>query len=203
MAGLPELQAKRLIAYRKKGGLFQIKEDLKKLYGLTDSVYALLEPHIQITLEKRLQRDDPEADNPVTREFIPIIYFDLNTATADQLQEINGIGPVLSERIVKYRQLLGGFHDFTQLNEVYGLKPEVVKEVVKHATLTVNVNQLTLNSLDSINALTRHPYIDYSLARAIMNYRKVHGNYTDLTQLKNIKVLDDSLYHKLAPYLSL
>ncbi len=202
-AGVPSLQAKRLISYRNKGGLFRAKEDLKKLYGLTDSVYARLEPHILITLQERMKPDDPKINDPVAREFIPVIQFDLNEATADELQKIRGIGPVLSERIVKYRDMLGGFHDFTQLNEVYGLKPDVVGKIVEQATLNGSIEKLTLNQTDSLKQLAKHPYINYNLARAILNYRKVHGDYSDLSELKNIKVLDDSLYHKLAPYLSL
>ena len=51
---------------------------------------------------------------------------DLNTASAEDLQRVRGIGPTLSERIVKFRTRLGGFSENDQLKEVYGLTEEIV-----------------------------------------------------------------------------
>lgn len=46
---------------------------------------------------------------------------DLNVATAEQLQELPGIGPVLSERIVEYRIEHGGFGSIAELKDVSGI----------------------------------------------------------------------------------
>ncbi|MEO9474297.1 MAG: helix-hairpin-helix domain-containing protein [Cyclobacteriaceae bacterium] len=126
---------------------------------------------------------------------------DLNRATATQLQKIKGIGPVLSERIVKYRDYLGGFASYDQIREVYGLKPEVVEKLSEITFVEGDIISIELNT-DSIKLLAAHPYIDYKLARSIINYRKVHGNYTAPEELLSLKLMTDSLYQKLYPYIS-
>lgn len=50
---------------------------------------------------------------------------EINEATAKMLQQFYGIGPVLSQRIIAMRNQLGGFFIKIQLNDVWGLKPEV------------------------------------------------------------------------------
>src|SRR5690606_31569388 len=69
---------------------------------------------------------------------------DLNKATADELQQVKGIGPAYSERIVKYRDLLGGFIDQDQLNEVYGLKEETIEELNKYFSIQSPVQRFNI-----------------------------------------------------------
>ena len=44
--GLKPWQAKNMLKYRAKGGRYRKAEDLKKLYGMTDSMYQALTPYI-------------------------------------------------------------------------------------------------------------------------------------------------------------
>jgi len=45
----------------------------------------------------------------------------LSTATAEQLDEIDGIGPTLAGRIIEYRDAHGGFRSLTELGQVDGI----------------------------------------------------------------------------------
>lgn len=129
-----------------------------------------------------------------------IFIKDLNEATSEELQIVRGIGPAYSTRIIKYRELLGGFADTTQLTEVYGLTPEIVHEVLKEFQIITPVASINLNT-DSIKVLARHPYISYDLARLIINYRKEHGDFTTAADLKKIKAVDEPTFLRLKPYL--
>ena len=59
------------------------------------------------------------AENPATHSVVQTIH--LNQATAEQLQELPGVGPALSERIVLYRTEHGPFKSVEQLTEVRGV----------------------------------------------------------------------------------
>ena len=129
-----------------------------------------------------------------------IIIQDLNVATADALQIVKGIGPAYAERILKYRDLLGGFTGSDQLSEVYGLKPETIERLLNHFQIQSKAIAIPINS-DSIKHLARHPYISYDLARIIINYRKEHGDIQTADDLKKIKAIDEHTFLRLRPYL--
>ena len=59
---------------------------------------------------------------------------DINTATAEDLVNIPGIGPGLAKRILEYRATHGGFHSLQQLKEIPGIgvkKYEVISTHMK------------------------------------------------------------------------
>lgn len=197
-AGLPHWMADRIVKYRSAGGQFREAEDLKKLYGMTEDMYARVAPLVRIVhdLEPR-QEQRAEEESKEVQPTGPL--FELNSATAEELTQIRGIGAVLSARIVEYRERLGGYYSYDQLLEVYGLKPEVIALLQEQSTLDSTRTFFNFNA-DSIKHLSRHPYIDWSLAKVIFNYRQVHGDFTRPEELKNIHILSDSLYQKLRPY---
>lgn len=123
----------------------------------------------------------------------------LNKAEAGTLQQINGIGPVLSKRIVKFRESLGGFYSAHQLYEVYGLDSSVATRLIKQAAKTqlppttkVDVKKASFKQLLS------HPYINYEQTKVICNMR-------DTCTLKNVHQLhavDTTINaNQLQPYL--
>lgn len=133
----------------------------------------------------------------------PVAKSDLNSATAEHLQELPGIGPVLSDRIVRFRDRLGGFHDIRQLYEVYGLDSSVVDRVTSRFEVASAHRKTIFINTDSLNWLTRHPYLGYKYGKRIFYYRKTHGDFTSPEQLLAIKDFGDSLYHKIYPYISI
>lgn len=193
--GVPELLAKRMTLYREKGGRFRKPEDISKIYGMTPELTNRLLPHVRIANET-----SPAYSQIYSYPPEKIHTFELNTVAAEELQLIRGIGPYLSTSIVKYRDRLGGFHSYDQLKEIKGLKEEIIAEIQNRSSLVVNITPLDINS-DSLKVLLRHPYLDYNMARIIINYRKVHGNFERPEDLRSIKVMSDSLYQKLVPYL--
>jgi DNA uptake protein ComE-like DNA-binding protein len=216
--GLPKYLAERIIKYRGKGGKFRTKGDVQKIYGFPEELYARLHPHI--LLPDSLQRHAPGRSYP-RKEFAFAQYdksaekkpfdkkpfhvepFDINRADTLQLASVRGIGPSLSRRIARYRDLLGGFSGKHQLYEVYGLDSTVVEELLRKGFLgevtgirKLRINQATEQELDA------HPYVSPRLAKIIVAYRVQHGNFGSAEDLKPIKILDEATLRKLSPYLS-
>jgi competence protein ComEA len=63
----------------------------------------------------------PGAVGPASTAASPEVKPSLGTATVEQLDEIDGIGPTLAERIVEYRTENGGFGSLDELQEVDGI----------------------------------------------------------------------------------
>ncbi|MBS3809147.1 MAG: helix-hairpin-helix domain-containing protein [Desulfobacterales bacterium] len=53
----------------------------------------------------------------------------INTATAKQLTALKGIGPVISQRIVDYRNENGSFSSGKDLQQVKGVGPETMESL--------------------------------------------------------------------------
>lgn len=192
--GLSKKQVSQIINYRSKGGYFHQKEDFKKIYAITTEDYKALESYIQI---------DSKKESVDTLNKKKNIFININQASAKELTAIRGIGEKRSATIVKYRDLLGGFYHVNQLKEVYGMDAKVVDDNLAHLKVSeqpklvmLNINTLT------IKELSEHPYISYNKARIIVNYRKVHGLFTHVNEIKTNNLLEDKDYSKIAPYLS-
>jgi competence protein ComEA len=54
---------------------------------------------------------------------------DLNTADADSLARIRGIGPALANRIVAAREERGGFRSVSDLDDVDGIGPKLLERI--------------------------------------------------------------------------
>ncbi len=205
--GLPEFIAKRIIKYRNNGGRFRIKSDLIKIYGFTDNDYKRLENYINLpTKMPYLVEKKKEAAKATIEKVKPIedVKLDINLADTIFLQEIKGVGSILSNRIIKFRDKLGGFVSLEQLDEVFGLPSEVAIQIKAkfYVENGFKPNQLNINLADS-ETFKAHPYISWKIGEAIVNYRKLHGKYETIDQLKSIHLISNETFQNLKPYLSL
>ncbi|MEM9416919.1 MAG: helix-hairpin-helix domain-containing protein [Bacteroidota bacterium] len=168
-----------------------------------DEDIALLEDMLK-QLEAQRQSAKPRPAKPTQRSRRPPKpqRFDINTANATQLRTIKGIGEILSARIVKFRDKLGGFVQLDQYEEVYGLQPEVVDRLKRRAYISLNFRPqcLDINTVD-IQTLAAHPYLTYQQARAIVRYREQHGLFPHLEALKDLVLKDSTMLEKIRPYL--
>ena len=131
------------------------------------------------------------------------VCVDMNTADTNQWKSLNGIGSKRANTIVKYRKLLGGFVSKNQLSEVYGLSDSLVEEIKLKLMLdSSKLNKININNA-SKKELASHPYISWNLANAILNYKIQHGYYDSLSKIKQIHLVNDDLYRKIVPYISL
>jgi DNA uptake protein ComE-like DNA-binding protein len=128
---------------------------------------------------------------------------DINRADSLQLLPLPGIGPVFAARIVKYRNLLGGFTQADQLLEVYGMNINTLEMIIDRIVLdTTLIVKLDLNRA-SFGELLRHPYLEYEDVKSLVNYRDFKGIIQSLGELKENFILPDSLLQKVMPYFCL
>lgn len=200
--GLSDRKIQVILNYRNKGGKFYEKEDLKKIYSLSENDYRRLEPYIRIRHEEASERRttgyNPSAPTAKKREALLV---EINSADTSQLKRLKGIGTVLSARIVKFREALGGFFSVSQLKEVYGMPQETVDANAPFLTVdTILLRRIPVNEADEMR-LSKHPYISRKQAQTIVNYRKQHGPFRSIEDLYEIKSFDPDFLRKIEPYL--
>jgi competence protein ComEA len=128
---------------------------------------------------------------------------DINSADSAAWVALPGVGPTLASRIIQFRNKLGAFHNLNQLTEVYGFKEDLLFDLKERILLNeVSGYQFNLNQV-SYEELSKHPYFKYKLSKAIVNYRKQHGNFSKLSDLRDIKLINDSIFELINPYLKL
>ena len=120
----------------------------------------------------------------------------LNTADTTALKTIPGIGPYYARKIVQYGQRLGGYVNVDQLDEIEDFPSEAKSFLV---VCDAHPQKLNLNKL-SLNELKRHPYINYFMARAITDYRRLHGPLHSLNDLRLSRDFPQEVIERLEPY---
>ncbi|MBP5327110.1 MAG: helix-hairpin-helix domain-containing protein [Bacteroidales bacterium] len=125
---------------------------------------------------------------------------DINSADTAMLRSLYGIGPVLSQRIVKYRDLLGGFVRKEQLLEVYGLTNECYSGISERITVNAANKKIKINEA-TVQELKKHPYIDYYQAKAIVDYRNSGHHIENMQDLLLINLIDETTVTKLQGYI--
>ena len=117
---------------------------------------------------------------------------------------LNGIGPAFASRIIRYREKLGGFYSKDQLKEVYGITDSLYQNLIPFIDIENNIpfRFIHLNT-DTFGNLSSHPYIRGKIASLICNYRKQHKSFTSIEELKQLPLITEENFLKLAPYLKL
>ena len=201
--GFKPWQAKNILKYRAAGGRYRQAEDLKKLYGMTDSMYQALTPYIYIAREEldSTRVDSLRIDSLPKWQEKKDTVLNLRTADTTELKLIHGIGSYRAKQIVRYRQALGGFTRVEQLLEVNGLL-DAGDSLLTHFMLdSVIVEPIYINSVTT-QRLAQHPYLRFEQAKAIYELRRKKVRLTSTTDLEQLDCLDTTTINKLAPYLN-
>lgn len=218
--GLHPWQVRNIYRYRAKGGVYRKKEDFARLYGLTVKDYRRLEPYIRIsedylpasTLVGNARRTSfssgtsfPSSTSNYKKDSLryPVKIREgehvvLNTADTSMLRKVPGIGAYYAKEIVRYGKWLGGYVHVSQLDEIDNFP----KEAKKYFVITdPHPQKLSINKL-TLQQLRRHPYINYYQAKAIVDYRRLHGDIKSLRDLRFSSDFTDEDIRRLEPYIA-
>lgn len=216
--GLAPWQVRSIYRYRAKGGIYRRPEDFARLYGLTRKQYRELRPYIRISSDYLPAADyyTPPIENnsnypldstrtrgahtsyAAKHKLRPGEHIAINTADTTQLQKIPGIGSGYARMIVYYRERLGGFVSAKQVLESGPVPESALQYITVDAS---RVRKLNVNKL-SLNQLRRHPYINFYQAKAICDYRRLHGPLHSLEELRFSPDFPPAQIERLQPYVT-
>lgn len=186
--GMSVAEIDRLLAFRKTGRYVNSAREFQKVTGVSDSLLARLSPFFRFPewVKHRHVPGSFKNDAPVEKHQQKPL--DINTATQEDLMKVYGIGPALSERILKLREKFGAFVSIDQLELVWGLRPEALAEVKKAfivgpapAVKKVRINEATFREI------MQTPYFNYNLTKEVMVYRSMHSGIKNAEDLANVE----------------
>ncbi len=210
--GLSERQAGAIHAYERAGGRFRSKRDLARMRVVDTTLFARWRPYIQLpdSLAPRGAWPDHLADKGPGDETWPsrttrtLSTLELNSADSTALVAVPGIGPAFAKGLLKYRDKLGGYRSLDQLEEVYVLrdKPDAVARLRERLVVdSLMVHRIPVNTA-TVEELAAHPYAGWKVAKALVAYRGQHGPFREVAAIKGCALVTDSVFRKLAPYLT-
>ena len=190
-------QAHNLLQYRRKGGKIQNKEKLLKIYGIDSVLYAKIEPYIVIPVV--------EKDTAVKKiEYIAAkkdTILELNSCDTTALQLLRGIRSATAKKIVRHRRELGGYMRVEQLKEFDDLSYLADSTLLCFTVDTSLITPIPVNHTP-LKYLVNHPYINYTQAEELYNFRRSEVKLKNIDQLRKLKSFSAEDIEKLRPYLS-
>lgn len=210
MLGLHERTIRTIMNYRLKGGRFRQPEDLLKIWGLSAADAKRLIPYVRFKNTQKSTSTDWYSFNAASNQSEKITnlprrvrQMDINAAKAADWESLPGIGPVLSKRIIRFREKMGGFREMTQLRQTYGISDSLFSSI--EPFLTCKVNAALTPVKDSMPDLNKAGLpelirvgINYEVAKAIITYRKTYGPFAAIEDLRKIIFINEELYKELS-----
>ena len=189
--GMSVEEIDRLLEFRKQNKYVNSAKEFQDVTQISDSLLKVLSPLFKFpdwVQNKKDFKAEKKEYTQKTFEKEKITLTDINQATQEDLIKVYGIGEALSSRILKQKEILGGFVSMEQLADVWGLSPEVIAELNTHFkdVMPSNFKKIPENDA-SLKELSQFSYFKYTLAKQIVTYRSMNGNFNNIEDLSKIK----------------
>src|SRR6187402_781758 len=204
--GMSVQEIDRLLAFRKENKYVNSAKEFQEVTKVSDSLLNLIAPFFKFPDWVNRKKDFTENKYSQNSAFIKkekIVLIDINQATQEDLIKINGVGEVISLRILTQKEKLGGFVSMEQLKDVWGLSPEVILNLNTHFVISKlpNLNKIDVNNA-SLKELSQFFYFKYDLARQIVKWRSMNGEFKSIDDLIKINGFPAEKANFIALYLS-
>ncbi|MFC5979575.1 ComEA family DNA-binding protein [Flavobacterium salmonis] len=190
--GMSIQEIDRLFAFRKENKYVNSAKEFQEVTKISDSLLNAISPYFKFPNWVQNKKTTKTYDNEYVHKSFSkkekFTILDINQATQDDFMKINGIGEALSSRILKQKESLEAFVSMEQINDVWGLSPEIVLELKKYFRVSSfpKIKKIPVNDA-SLKELSQFPYFRYTLAKQIVTYRSMNGNIKNIEDLINIK----------------
>lgn len=192
----------RLKAFRASGKWINSTADFQQVTGIEDSLLQQIAPLFKFPEWVNQPRKQYSYKKNFNKNLTYAQKRDLNRADTSQLQEIYGIGPALSSRIVSYRTKVGGFHHEAELYAVWGLRDEVIERITQEFTVKsprpierYNINTASASDLATI------PGVSFELAKRIWEFVRLRQGVEDISEIKKIEGITNKTFRLIELYL--
>ena len=203
--GMSNEEINRLLQFRKQDRWINSKKDFQRVTKVSDALLAEISPYFKFPDWVTNPKPSKKNYNSYSKEKTYNQKVDLNKATAQQLQSVNGVGEKLASRIIKFRdKFSGGFIHEIQLIDVYGLSPEVIERINNDFAVKTprKITKIDLNKA-TVGELVTIQHIDYELAYEIVNQRTLREGFKTLEELEKVKGFPDNKIEIIKLYLKL
>lgn len=208
--GMSVSEIDRLLAFRKQNKYVNSPEEFQAVTQVSDSLLNTMSPYFKfpdwIKNKKEYKKDFKRYENYPNSTFAKkekLVVIDINQASQEDLIKIYGIGEATSLRILKFRESLGGFATMEQMKDIWGLSPEVVEKLNAHFKISTrsNIKKIDINNA-SVKELSQFPYFNYQVAKQIVTFRSMNGDFKNVDDLTKIKGLSIDKANIIALYLT-
>ena len=203
--GMSVLEIDRLLAFRKGNKYVNSPKEFQDVTKVSDSLLNAISPYFKfpdwVNNKKEFTAYKKHPNSPFAKKEKTVVI-DINKATQEDLIKIYGIGEAISLRILKLKESLGGFVSMEQMNDVWGVSPEVIENLNSHFKVSElpNLKKIDINNA-STKELSQFPYFNYQLAKQIVTFRSMNGDFKNVNDLTKIKGLSIDKANIIALYL--
>ena len=198
--GLSNFVVNNIIAYRRAGGRFVKAEDMLRIYGLEENIFKKLVPFVNIARSDSAKTMIPgdKVDKELSSEIFQKIP--INKASFADLMKIPELSPGIAGRIINYRELLGGYYSYDQLDEVYGMTDSLRVHLHDHLLIDLeNLSDFYIYEIDFASML-RHPYLEIEHVKNFFELKDFYGDSINLKHIKDNRIFPDSIFDRIEPY---
>ncbi|MBR4994587.1 MAG: helix-hairpin-helix domain-containing protein [Alistipes sp.] len=194
--GFTAKQAAALIKYRDAIGGISSVEELSACYVVSEQMAERLASYV-IFSEKKSKTEAVSPSQPIAEKR----KIEINSADSVALVAVDGIGPKSAADILRYRELLGGYHSIEQLSEVKTVTEQNYNKFFKEFCCdSCKISKIDIN-FASPKDLERHPYVSARVLRRIVKQRQLKGGWSKIEEMIEQDILSKDEAERLAPYL--